>query len=169
MLPSVARHAAGRGHHCERVRCTPSGSPFTRDKDDAQSLSCDAPLRRRSRVNALSRGPNAGSICDHSTGSDNDPRRSRTPNVRGVDNSESYGISIDASIRRHPCRKSSEHSDGHTHRIAHRCARRRLLDKGPQKPRMHRQRAPWLWKLLTCSISPQPFSHLATQRRTILL
>jgi hypothetical protein len=103
-----------------------------------------------SRVSVLSRGPNAGSICDHSTGSDTDPRRNRTPNARDVDNSGSYGISTDASIRRHPCRMSYEHSDGHTHRSVQKCARPRLSGKGPPKPSMQRQRAAWLWKLLTC-------------------
>jgi hypothetical protein len=93
------------------------------------------------RVNALSRDPNAGSICDHSTGSDTDPHRSRTPNALDVDNNGSYGISTDASRRRHLYRMSNGRNDGHIHRSVHKCARRRLREKGSQKPRIQRQRS----------------------------
>ncbi len=111
----------------------------------------------------LSRGPNAGSICDHSTGSDTDPRRNRTPSDPYVDSSGSYGISTDASIRRHPYRMSYEHSDGHTHRSVQKCARPRSLDKEPQRPSISRPRAAWLWKLLTCPISQHQPIRLAYQ------
>lgn len=126
-------------------------------------LGCTA-LRLKVGLTALSRGPNAGSICDRSIGNDTDPRRNRTPSVRDVDNSGSYGISTPASIRRHPSRMSCEHSDDRTHRSVHKCARRRLLDKESQRPGKAQWRAAWLWKLETCPISLcQPTRRLAYQ------